>query len=235
MAKRILIVGNSDGIGAATTAALVARGESVVGVSRSPSSLKPPARGDESHRHEVMDVTDPAYPALLGRLVQESGPFDACIYCVGVGSELELSDLSHEAMVFEVNLTAMVRTLEILLPPWLERGAGHFIGLSSMADTLISPGAPSYSASKAGFSNYLLGMALRLRSHGIAVTNVRFGFVDTKMAKGVRKPLMMTIDRAAGHLLDCLETRPIQLSRPSVAAAGVLCARWLQTVHVWWS
>ena len=66
MAKRILIVGNSDGIGAATTAALVARGESVVGVSRSPSSLRPPAHGDESHRHEVMDVTDPAYPALLG-------------------------------------------------------------------------------------------------------------------------------------------------------------------------
>ena len=125
MAKRILIVGNSDGIGAATTAALVARGESVVGVSRSPSSLMPPARGDESHRHEVMDVTDPAYPALLGRLVQEAGPFDACIYCVGVGSELELSDLSHEAMVFEINLTAMVRTFEILLPPWLERIAGR--------------------------------------------------------------------------------------------------------------
>ena len=38
MAKRILIVGNSDGIGAATTAALVARGESVVGVSRSPKA-----------------------------------------------------------------------------------------------------------------------------------------------------------------------------------------------------
>ena len=73
------------------------------------------------------------------------------------------------------------------------------------------------------------------RSHGIAVTNVRFGFVDTKMAKAVRKPLIMTVDRAAGHLLDCLETRPIQLSRPSVAAGGVLCARWLQTVRVWWS
>ena len=178
MAKRILIIGNSDGIGAATTAALVARGDGVVGVSRSPSPLVPPARRDDSHRHEVMDVTDPAYPELLDRLVREAGPFDACIYCVGVGSELELSDLSHEARVFEVNLTAMVRTLEILLPPWLERGTGHFVGLSSLADTLLNPGAPSYSASKAGFSNYLLGMALRLRPHGIAVTNIRFGFVD---------------------------------------------------------
>ena len=106
MAKRNLIVGNSDGIGAATTAVLVARGESVVGVSRRPSVLIPPARGDASHRHEVMDVTDPAYPALLGRLVQETGPFDACIYCVGVGSDLERSNLSQEARVFEVNLTA---------------------------------------------------------------------------------------------------------------------------------
>ncbi len=235
MAKRILIVGNSDGIGAATTAALVARGDGVVGVSRSPSPLVPPARRDDSHRHEVMDVTDPAYPELLDRLVREAGPFDACIYCVGVGSELELSDLSHEARVFEVNLTAMVRTLEILLPPWLERGTGHFIGLSSLADTLLNPGAPSYSASKAGFSNYLLGMALRLRPHGIAVTNIRFGFVDTKMAKAASRPLMMTADRAARHLLDCLETRPIQLSRPRVAAAAVLLARWLQAIRLWWS
>ena len=140
MAKRILIIGNSDGIGAATTAALVARGDRVIGVSRSPSPLVPAARGDESPRHEVMDVTDLAYRELLGRLVRQAGPFDACIYCVGVGSEFDLSDLSHEARVFEVNLTAMVRTLEILLPPWLERGTGHFIGLSSMADTLLNPG-----------------------------------------------------------------------------------------------
>ena len=42
--------------------------ESVVGVSRSPSSLMPPARGDESHRHEVMDVTDPAYPPSPPRI-----------------------------------------------------------------------------------------------------------------------------------------------------------------------
>ena len=137
--------------------------------------------------------------------------------------------------MFEVNLTAMVRTLEILLPPWLKRGTGHFIGLSSMADTLLNPGAPSYSASKAGFRNYLLGMALRLQPHGIAVTNVRLGFVDTKMAKAASKPLMMSADRAARHLLDCLERRPIQLSRPRVATAAVSLARWLQAVRVWWS
>ena len=230
MARRILIIGNSDGIGAAVTTALTAHGDEVVGVSRSPSPL-----GDQGPRHEVMDVTDAEYPPLIERLVRDHGPFDACIYCVGIGSELELSDLSDEARVMEVNLTAMVRTLEIVMPPWLERRAGHFIGLSSAADVLLSPGAPSYSASKAGFSNYLLGMGLRLGRHGIAVTNIRFGFVDTKMAKASQRPLMMTADRAAEHVLRCLETRPMQLSVPKTVAAFVGAARCLQTVKVWFS
>ena len=230
MAKRILIIGNSDGIGAAVTTALLARGEDVVGVSRSLSPL-----GDDGPRHEVMDVTDAAYPALLERLVRDDDPFDACIYCVGVGSELELSDLSREAGVFQVNLTAMVRTLEVLTPHWLQRGGGHFVGLSSLADVLLNPGAPSYSASKAGFSNYLLGIGLRLRQHGVAVTNVRFGFVDTKMVKALKKPLMMTPDRSAEHVLRCLETRPLQLSVPRSVAAFVRVARCVQTLRVWFS
>ena len=154
---------------------------------------------------------------------------------MGVGSELELSDLSHEARVFEVNLTAMVRTLEILLPPWLERRAGHFIGLSSMADTLLNPGAPSYSASKAGFSNYLLGMALRLRPHGIAVTNVRFGFVDTKMAKAVRKPLINDRRPGGGTPLGLPRDTP-NPAQPSQRRRRRRLVRTLaQTVRVWWS
>ena len=42
---------------------------------------------------------------------------------------------------------------------------------------------------------------------GIKVTNVRFGFVDTKMAKGDVKPFMMTVDRAARHVIDCIHRK----------------------------
>jgi short-subunit dehydrogenase len=59
--------------------------------------------------------------------------------------------------------------------PWMvKRGKGHFIGLSSVADELLSPEAPSYHASKAGFSNYLEGLALAVRTKGVHITNVRF-------------------------------------------------------------
>jgi short-subunit dehydrogenase len=226
--RNILIIGNSDGIGAAVTKALIDRGDRVVGVSKSESPLR--GRG---LRHEVHDVVAPGYPELLARLVQEERAFDACIYCAGVGSAMTLPDLSHEAYVFEVNLTAMIRTMAVLVPHWIERRNGHFIGLSSLADGFYNVDAPSYSASKAGFSNYLLAMALKLRSSGIAVTNVRFGFVDTKMAQARWKPMMMTPAVAADHVLRCLERRPVQLSVPKLMAAVVWGVARIQSLRVW--
>ena len=144
-----------------------------------------------------------------------------------------LPDLSDEAHVFAVNLTAMVETMEVLVPHWVERRSGHFIGLSSLADAFYSSDAPSYSASKAGFSNYLLSMALKLRGAGVGVTNIRFGFVDTKMAQSPAKPLMMTPAAAARHVVQCLERRPMQLSVPKLAAVVVWAVGCLQSLRVW--
>jgi short-subunit dehydrogenase len=181
----------------------------------------------------VRDVASPGFTETLERLWLEEGGFDACIYCAGIGSVLKLPNLSNEARVFDVNLTAMVRTMEVLVPRWIERRAGHFIGLSSLADCFYNTDAPSYSASKAGFSHYLVSMALKLRGYGITVTNVRFGFVDTKMAQASRRPLMITPEMAATHVLRCLERRPVQLSVPKLAAGFVQGVRWIQSLRVW--
>jgi len=230
MTRNILIIGNSDGIGAAVTRALIAQGEQVVGISRSASPL-----GPDGPKHIVQDVAAPDYPDRLYRVIVEEGPFDACIFCAAIGSKLTLPDLSNEAHVFDVNLTAMVRTLTTLLPGWLKEGQGHFIGLSSLADDFYNTDAPSYTASKAGFSNYLVSMALKLKSQNVHVTNIRFGFVDTKLPKASWKPLMMTTDQAATHVLRCLKTKPIQLSVPKLAGLALHGIRWIQSLRIWTS
>jgi short-subunit dehydrogenase len=230
MPAKVLIVGNSDGIGAAVTSALVNRGDRVVGISQSPSPL-----GPNGPRHEILDVTSPQLPDLIRRLVREEGEFDVCIYCAGIGSELTLPDLSNEARVFDVNLTGMVRTMAVLMPDWLSRRRGHFVGLSSLADNIYAPDAPSYSASKAGFSNYLLSMGLKLRRHNISITNVRFGFVNTKMAKAPFRPFTMTREDAARHVLRCLDRRPLQLSVPKRTAALARALRFSQSLRIWMS
>src|SRR5262249_55883688 len=102
-----------------------------------------------------------------------------------------------------------------VIPPMIRRGNGHFIGVSSLGDELVSPQAPSYFASKAGFSNYLGGLRLALKSKGINVTNIRFGFVDTKMAKGEFRPFMMSVERAVDHVEYCIRKRARALFRAS--------------------
>jgi short-subunit dehydrogenase len=209
--RRALLVGNSDGIGLATTKRLLTGGWSIIGVSRSESLI-----ANAAYHHKVLDVSDSRYPESIGELVR-AVPLDLCIYFAGIGEFLDLADMSGEAMVIDVNLTGMVRTAAAVIPQMVSRGQGHFIGISSMADELPSAGAPSYNASKAGFSNYLGGLALALKPKGVHVTNVRFGFVDTKMAKGNAKPFMMSVEKAVDHLETCIRRKPVRYTAPLAA------------------
>jgi short-subunit dehydrogenase len=207
--RRALLVGNSDGIGLATTRKLLERGWNVVGLSRSASPLSHP-----DYRHIVSDVQDDAFPRTLEGLLETDASPDLCVYCAGIGEELDLSDMDGEARILEVNLLGMVKTVAVIVPRMVQRSGGHFIGLSSLADELLSAEAPSYHASKAGFTNYLEGLARAVKPRGVYITNLRFGFVDTKMAKGDVRPLMMSVERAAKHLLRCIETRPVRYTAP---------------------
>ena len=195
---RALIVGNSDGIGLALTRRLIAAGWEVTGLSRSAADLG---------THHVVDVTSPSYPSLLAGI----DTVDLCVYAAGVG---EIDRLDAQTRSLEVNLLAAARTLDVVVPKMLAAGGGHIIGLSSLADRVISKQAPGYAASKAGLTSYLLGMDGALRPRGIAVTTVRFGFVDTKMAKSPVTPFMISVERATDVLMRCIRTRPTVVSYP---------------------
>ena len=126
----------------------------------------------------------------------------------------------------------MVQTASVIVPNMLAVGKGHVIGLSSVADEMLSSEAPSYHASKAGFSNYLEGLGLALKLKGLHVTNVRFGFVNTKMAKGGNKPFMISVDRAVEHLLYCIKKKPIRYTAPKIAIPAVNFRRWILRLKV---
>ncbi len=46
---------------------------------------------------------------------------------------------------------------------------------------------------------------------------------------------MITPAAAAGHVLNCLEQRPMQLSAPKIAGVFVRGVRWVQSLRVWTS
>lgn len=208
--EKALLVGNSDGIGLATAKRLLEQGWEIVGISRSKSPIN-----HGSYTHQIVDVGSVDFKEQLDSLIRD-GPFSLCIYFVGIGELLNPIDMSNEAHVVDVNFTGMVKTAAAIIPNMVKNGHAHFIGLSSVADELLSAEAPSYHASIAGFSNYLGGLSLAMKSKGIYVTNIRFGFVDTKMAKGNVKPFMMSIEKAVDHLEYCIKRKPFIYTAPKI-------------------
>jgi short-subunit dehydrogenase len=217
-AGRAVVVGNSDGIGMALTRRLLANGWFVAGVSRRTSDVR-----HERYSHTVVDVTADGYRSALRALTEH--PVDLCVYAAGIGEFLALDRLDEQTRTFEVNLLGLAKTVEAVVPGMVAAGRGHVIGISSLADASASDAAPAYAASKAGMSTYLGGLNLALRSHGVNVTAVRFGFVDTKMAKGEARPAMMSVEAAVDVLMHTLRTRPAVISRPRRMAAAVAVAR----------
>ncbi len=206
-----LLIGNSDGIGLATTRELLKQGWRVTGISRSDSPIK-----DKRYRHHKAKVQDPQFLKILKSIMKTGEPIDLCIYCAGIGELLDSNDMTSEVETMEVNLMGMVKTAAAVIPIMVRNSKGHFIGLSSVADVLLSAKAPAYHASKAGLSNYLESLAMALRTRGIFVTNIRFGFVETKLAKGDVKPFMMSTEQAVHHLMKCIANKPARYTAPRI-------------------
>ena len=91
---------------------------------------------------------------------------------------------------------------------------GTSLDCRASRDVTISAQSAGYAASKAGLTSYLNGLALALRPHGVHVTTVRLGFVDTKMAKGPVRPMMISAEKAVDVILDSLRTGRSVVSYP---------------------
>jgi short-subunit dehydrogenase len=224
--RRAVIVGSSDGIGRGLTERLLADGWTVTGVSRSPGTV-----AHERYRHHILDVTGPGYPPAL-RLALEGADVDLCVYCAGVGELLDLADLSGQTRTLDVNVMGAAHTVEAVLPRMVAARKGHFIGLSSLADVMVNPQSPAYSASKAALTSFLAGLTLAARPHGVAVTAVRFGFVATKMLKARKAPGRISVDQAVEVIVRAIRTRAAVVSYPRRIAVGARALRLIGSARL---
>jgi short-subunit dehydrogenase len=226
LSRHALIIGNSDGIGLHSTRRLLDRGWQVTGVSRRASSVS-----HARYQHHVLDVSELEYVEKL-RAILGQAPVDTCIYCAGIGGSPDPRDLRSDVHVFEVNLMGALRTAQVVVPTMVAAKRGHFMVLSSQADVMVLAEFPSYAASKAALSSYFEGLGLALRPHGVAVSNLRFGFVDTKMARAAVRPFMYTLDQAVDVVEKVLRKRPLRLTRPLSVAPLVRLIAWLSRWRV---
>ena len=147
------------------------------------------------------------------------GPLETLVPVVGQGTwQMEKDDPAAAARALRrgVELGMTLRQVarlfdehEISGAP-VVNGAGHLVGISSLAGRAGLPQSAVYSASKAALTTYLQSIRVDLRPVGIAVSDVQAGFVRTPMTEGSSfpRPFEWEVDRAARYIVDKLDKRP---------------------------
>lgn len=128
---------------------------------------------------DVRDASALADAVALG--IRTFGAIDVAVSAAGVISYGATWELSEEAWstVLGVNLTGPWLVARAIAPHWIERGAGCFVAIASVAGVEGGEGYAHYSASKHGLVGLIRAMALELGAHGVRANAILPGPVDT--------------------------------------------------------
>lgn len=205
-----IVVGASSGIGVALARRLCLEGRKVAMLARRETELRAMAAAIDdalgkkvafAYVHDARDAD--GVEALFARIEQELGQVDEVHYVAGVMPEVALDefDLAKDRLQFEVNTIGCIAWANAAARRFLPRKQGCIVGISSVAQDRGRIGRPGYNASKAAMDTFLEGLRNRLWRHGVQVTTVRPGFVETPMTAGLQLKGAISADRAAALVL----------------------------------
>lgn len=136
----------------------------------------------------TLDVADAgAVGGLAERVYEEHGRVDVLCNNAGVGhagaaAECELEDWRR---IVEINLMGVVHGVHHFVPRMIAQGGGpsHIINTASMAGLVPSANMAPYTMSKYGVVGMSECLALELREHGIGVTALCPGIINTDIVR----------------------------------------------------
>ncbi|MCC5635871.1 SDR family oxidoreductase [Nostoc sp. CHAB 5844] len=183
-----LITGASSGIGKATALAFAKAGINVALVSRSLDKLEAVATAAKQTGVEAkayaLDLADlPQVEAKIQAIAQDFGNIDILVNNAGIGYTGNLSETSLEdwQQVININLTSVFECIKGVLPGMRDRGTGTIINVASIAAKQTFAGWGAYCVSKAGLLALSQTLAQEERAHGIRVTAICPGSVNTEI------------------------------------------------------
>lgn len=176
--KTALITAAAQGIGRASALAFAEAGAKVYATDINENALKE-IEGVSGITTRKLNVLD---DAAVKALVAEIGQVDILFNCAGVvhgGSILEMKD---EDLDFAVNLNvkAMIRTIQAVLPGMLERKDGSIVNMASVASSVKGvPNRFAYGVTKAAVIGLTKAVAADYVGQGIRCNAICPGTVES--------------------------------------------------------
>jgi short-subunit dehydrogenase len=182
--QRALITGASSGIGRATALAFAKAGIDLALVGRSEKTLQPIVQ-----EAQALGVAAQAYSIDLARVEQvafrvaEIGSVDILVNNAGIGYTADLFDmpLTEWQSVLNLNLTSPFQCIQAVLPSMRVCGQGTIINVISVAGRQVFSQWGAYCTSKFGLMALTKTLAIEERAHGIRVTAICPGAVNTAL------------------------------------------------------
>ncbi len=206
-----MIIGETSGIGAALGELLIDNGYRVGITGRRAELLDKFAQqhGDNAVCMQMnVDAPENAQK-VLAELTGRLGDVDLIVISAGTGTANPKLDWEPEATTIATNVTGFAAMATAAMRYFISRGAGHLVGISSIAALRGSREAPAYNASKAFAGNYLEGLRCLAARSGlpIFVTDIIPGFVDTRMAQGEGLFWIASPHKAAEQIFAAIRAR----------------------------
>src|SRR6478735_10322132 len=176
-----LVTGASSGIGASTARRLHALGYRVYAAARRMDRMADLA--DLGVTAVSTDLThDADMVALVDRIVDESGRIDVLVNNAGYGSYGSLEDvpMDEARRQVEVNLFALARLTQLVLPHMRNRRSGTVVNVSSMGGRFGEPLGGWYHATKFAVEGLSDSIRMELAPHGVQVVVVQPGAIATE-------------------------------------------------------
>lgn len=223
-----VVTGAASGIGAATAAALAARGCHLALVDRDEAGMEETARlaeaaGVRVTRH-LLDVIDhAAVDALPAEVEAAHGRATVLVNNAGVSLVGRFDELSQEDFrwLFEINFFAVVALTRGFLPLLLRQPRARLVTVSSLFGIIAPAEQTAYAASKFAVRGFSEALRHELAGSSVGVTVVHPGGVRTAIATSGRVGALADPEAAAATT----EAFTRLLLRLPAAKAGEAIAR----------
>ncbi len=187
--QRVLITGASSGIGKATALAfaktkqvdIALAGRSIDKLQATVEAAKHAGANAKAYFVDLACVSQ--VQENIQAIAQDFGGIDILINNAGMGYTASLSEtsLSDWQKVIDLNLTSVFQCIMGVLPGMRDRQKGTIVNVASIAAKQAFPQWGAYSVSKAGLVALSQTLAQEERPHGIRVTVICPGAVNTEL------------------------------------------------------
>lgn len=226
--KKCLITGAASGIGRAVAIAAAAEGAELfltdinaVGLVAVVTQIRD--AGGTVAMSRAMDIADiESMRGFASDIHARYGSLDVLMNVAGIAVWGRIEDLQHQhwRKSIEINLMGPIHVMECFVPAMIRAGrGGHLVNVSSAAGLFGLPWHAAYSASKFGLRGVSEVLRHDLKQHGIGVSLVCPGGVDTGLVNTVEVVGVNTDDEAVRRFREHFQRRAVS---PEKAARAIL-------------